>query len=65
MALAKTAVNLHKEVKRVMSTILDPVQRSIYKRAMLDAEQSFMSAKNRKFSDPATSQKSKREAPSE
>ena len=62
MALPKTAVNLHKEVKRVMSTILDPVQRGIYKRAMLDAEQSFMSAKNRKFSDPATSQKN-REVP--
>ena len=62
MALAKTAVNLHKEVKRVMSTILDRDARSVYKNAMLDAERSFMSAKNRKFSDPATSQKN-REVP--
>lgn len=60
MALSKTAVNLHKEVKRVMSTILDREARSIYKRAMIDAEISFMAAKNRKFSDPATSQKSNR-----
>ncbi len=64
MALAKTTVNLSKDVKRVMSTILDREERGIYKRAMLDAEKSFMAGKNRKFSDPATSQKN-REVPKE
>ena len=59
MALSKTAVNLHKEVKRVMATILDPVARSIYKRAMIDAEIAYMAGKKRKFSDPASSQKSR------
>lgn len=59
MASAKTAVNLHKEVKRIMATILDRDARNIYKRAMINAEIAFMSGKNRKFSDPAVSQKSR------
>ena len=57
MASSKTAVNLHKKVKRVMATILDPNARSIYKRAMIGAEISYMAGKNRKFSDPASSQR--------
>ena len=62
MALPKTAVNLHKQYKRVASTILDKEARRMYLDAMIGAEVSFMAAKNRKFSDPATSQKN-REVP--
>ena len=67
MALPKTAVNLHKEYKRIASTILDKQARRTYLDLMINAEESFMSAKNRKFSDPATSQKARenREAPKE
>lgn len=64
MALPKTAVNLHKEYKRVASTILDKQARRTYLDLMIGAEESFMAAKNRKFSDPATSQKN-REVPKE
>ena len=62
MALPKTAVNLHKKYKRIASTILDKGVRRTYLNAMIDAEVAFMSSKNRKFSDPATSQKN-REVP--
>jgi len=57
MALPKTAVNLHKQYKRIASTILDKNARRLYLNAMIGAEISFMAAKNRKFSDPATSQR--------
>ena len=57
MALPKTAVNLHKEYKRVASTIMDKQARRTYLDLMINAEETFMAAKNRKFSDPATSQK--------
>ncbi len=57
MALAKSAVKIKKPVKTIAATILDKHQRSIYLKAMIDAEISFMAGKNRKFSDPATSQK--------
>lgn len=65
MALAKTAVNIHKEVKRIAATILDKGARRTYLNAMIDAEISYMAGKNRKFSDPATSQRprSERETP--
>lgn len=59
MALAKTAVKIKKPVKSIAATILDKTQRRIYLNAMIDAEIAFMSSKNRKFSDPATSQKSR------
>ena len=57
----------HKEYKRVASTILDKQARRTYLNLMLDAEAAFMAGKNRKFSDPATSQKPRenREAPKE
>jgi len=59
MALAKTAVKIKKPVKIIAATILDKEQRNIYLKSMIDAELAFMSSKNRKFSDPATSQKSR------
>ena len=59
MALAKTAVKIKKPVKIIAATILDKKQRGIYLKAMIDAEIAFMASKNRKFSDPATSQKSR------
>ena len=59
MALAKTAVKIKKPVKIVAATILNKDQRNVYLRSMIDAEIAFMASKNRKFSDPATSQKSR------
>lgn len=64
MALAKTAVRIKKSVKLVAGTIINKAQRRIYLNAMIDAEQAFLASKNRKFSDPATSQRS-REVPKE
>lgn len=59
MAQLKSTVNIKKTIKRVAATILDKAQRRIYLDAMISAEQTAMSSKNRKFSDPAVSQKNK------
>lgn len=58
--MAKAIIQLPKEVKIVMASIADPVARGIYKRSMLEAEASMIAGKNRKFSDPAVSQKKDR-----
>jgi hypothetical protein len=58
--VAKTIIQLPKAVKIVMASITDPVARGIYKRSMLEAEASLIAGKNRKFSDPAVSQKKDR-----
>ena len=34
-----------------LGNIIDPVERSIFKKAMIDAQQSFMAAKNRKYTE--------------
>lgn len=64
MAKTNSNFNLSKPVKRIAGSILDKHQRSIYLQAMIDAQASFTASKNRKFSDPAASQKS-REVPKE
>ena len=56
--------NLSKTTKRIASTILDKTARSIFLKSMIDAESSYISARSKKFVDPASSQKS-REAPKE
>ena len=53
-----SSFNLSKDTKRMLASILDPKERNIYKKAMIDAESSFINSKHRKFVDPATSQKS-------
>lgn len=40
-----------------LGNILDPMARNVFKRAMIDAQATFVASKNRKFSDPATAQK--------
>lgn len=59
--MAKTIIQLPKEVKRQLSTIADPAVRAHYKKAMLEAESALLSSKNRKFSDPAVSQRRDRQ----
>lgn len=56
---------LPRSVKRIASTILDPHQRRIFLNAMIDAELSEISARSRKFSDPAVSQKPNRSKPAD
>ena len=63
MAKTNSSFNLSKTTKYRMANILDPEARNIYKKMMIDAESSFAASKNRKFVDPATAQKSNREAP--
>ena len=48
-----------------LANIIDPVARGIFKRAMIDAQSTYVANKGRKFSDPAMAQKSNREAPKE
>lgn len=57
--------NLSKPVKRIAGTILNKEQRRIYLKSMIDAENSQLTAKSRKWSDPAASQKSTRPVPAE
>lgn len=64
MAKTNASFNLSKSVKLVAGTIVDKEQRRIFINSMIDAEWSFISCKSRKWSDPASSQKS-REVPKE
>jgi hypothetical protein len=61
MAKTNATFKFGKMNKIKLGNIQDPVARNIFKHAMIDAQSSYMSNKNRKFSDPASSQKSKRE----
>ncbi len=45
-----------------LGNIIDPDARRIYKKAMVDAQATYVASKNRKFSDPAMAQKN-REVP--
>lgn len=65
MASAKSVVNIKKSVKLIAGTILNKQQRRTYLNSMIDAEISYMASKNRKFSDPATSQKTNRDTSKE
>ena len=59
------AFNLSKSTKRIASTILNKEQRSIFLKHMIDAEDTFIRGKSRKWSDPASSAKANREVPKE
>lgn len=63
MAKTNASFKLGKMVKLSMGSTFDPERRLAYKRAMIDAQASFVSNKSRKFSDPATSQRRDREVP--
>lgn len=56
---SKTPINIKKSVKLVAGSIYDKERRRIYLKSMIDAEHAFIASKNRKFSDPATSLKSR------
>lgn len=67
MAKTNASFKLGKMVKLSMGSTIDKAARLEYKRCMIDAQASFIANKSRKFSDPATAQKSRepREAPKE
>lgn len=64
MAKTNSTFKFGKMNKIKLANILDPVARNIFKKAMIDAVSTYTANKGRKFSDPATSQKPNRSAPS-
>lgn len=57
MARTNSNFNLSKDTKRVLGTFLDKNERSIYKRAMVDAEHSYTVNRHRKIKDNTASEK--------
>ena len=57
MAKTNANFNISRVTKYKLASYTDPVARNFYKKMMIDAEAALASAKNRKFSDPASSQK--------
>ena len=56
MAKTNASFKLGKMVKLTLSTIDDKESRRLYLKAMVDAQQSFMEAKNKKFSELRSAQ---------
>jgi hypothetical protein len=57
MAKTNSTFKFGKMNKITLANIIDPEARNIYKRAMIDAQSSYMAQKGRKFSDPASAQR--------
>lgn len=57
MAKTNSAFKFGKMNKIKLANIIDPVARGIFKRAMIDAQSTYVANKGRKFSDPAMAQK--------
>ena len=57
MAKTNANFNMSRLTKYKLAGYTDPAARNFYKKMMIDAEAALASAKNRKFSDPATTQK--------
>jgi hypothetical protein len=57
MAKTNAAFKLGKMDKIKLGNIIDPVARNLFKKAMIDAQATYVASKNRKFSDPASAQK--------
>ena len=57
MAKTNAAFKFGKMNKIKLANIVDPVARNLFKKAMIDAEATYVASKNRKFSDPASAQK--------
>ena len=51
MAKTNGTFKLGKMIKLTLATILDKTERRIYLKAMVNAQQSFMESKNKKFSE--------------
>jgi len=60
MAKTNATFKFGKMNKIKLGNIQDPVARSIFRKAMIDAQASYVANKTRKFSDPATTQKANR-----
>ena len=60
MAKTNANFNMSRVTKYKLAGYTDPVARNLYKKMMIDAEDALVAAKNRKFSDPASAQKSNR-----
>lgn len=63
MAKTNSTFNLSKTSKKLAGGIQDKHTRRVFVNMMIEAEAAQALGKNRKFSDPATSQKSNREVP--
>jgi hypothetical protein len=57
MAKTNANFNLSRVTKYKLAGYTDPAARNLYKKMMVDAEAALVAAKNRKFSDPAQTQK--------
>jgi len=57
MAKTNATFKFGKMNKIKLGNIIDPVARNIFKKAMIDAQATYVASKNRKFSDPAQAQK--------
>jgi hypothetical protein len=56
MAKTNGTFKLGKMIKLTLATILDKTERRIYLNAMVDAKQSYLEAKNKKFSELRSAQ---------
>lgn len=54
-----SSFNLPKAVKLVAGSIYNKEKRRIFIKSMIDAQSSFIAGKSRKWTDPASSQKSR------
>jgi hypothetical protein len=57
MAKTNSTFKFGKMNKIKLGNISDPIARNFFKKAMIDAQNTYMASKNRKFSDPAQAQK--------
>lgn len=65
MAKTNSSFNLSKTTKKLAGGIADKNTRRKFLDLMIEAEAAHAAGKNRKFSDPATSQKPNRNQPAE
>ena len=65
MAKTNANFNMSRVTKYKLASYTDTLARNLYKKMMIDAEAALASAKNRKFSDPATAQKSNKRTATE
>ena len=57
MAKTNATFKFGKMNKIKLANIVDPAARNVFKKAMIDAQATYVESKNRKFSDPASAQK--------
>ncbi len=57
MAKTNANFNMSRVTKYKLASYTNPTARNLYKKAMIEAEATLASAKNRKFSDPSVAAK--------